>query len=104
MPLLVIFDCDGVLVDSERLSHNVLREMIFEMGVSISFEEAVARFMGTSMPVCVARLAQLLGRAPPDDFLPQFSARTRRAFEAELTVVPGVECTHPRTTWPGSAR
>ena len=92
VPALVIFDCDGVLVDSERLSHNVLREMIFEMGgISLTFDEAVARFMGASLPTCVARVGELLGRAPPDDFLAQFGARTRRAFEADLKAVPGVE-------------
>ncbi|MEO7853630.1 MAG: HAD hydrolase-like protein, partial [Rubrivivax sp.] len=61
---LVIFDCDGVLVDSERLSHAVLRDMLIEMGVDISFDETVQRFIGTSMPTCVQRMAELLGRAP----------------------------------------
>jgi HAD superfamily hydrolase (TIGR01509 family) len=89
--MLVIFDCDGVLVDSERLSHEVLREMILELGVAISLDEAVDRFMGTSMPVCMQRLEALLGRAAPDDFLAQLSARTRHAFEGALSAVPGVE-------------
>jgi hypothetical protein len=47
---LVIFDCDGVLVDSERLSHGVLRDMLIEMGADISFDETVQTFIGTSMP------------------------------------------------------
>lgn len=88
--VLVIFDCDGVLVDSERLSHTVLCEMLGEMGVSITFEAAVSRFMGTSMPTCVARIAELLGHPPPADFLHQFGRRTRAAFESGLAVVPGV--------------
>ncbi len=88
---LVIFDCDGVLVDSERLSHAVLRQMLVEMGAQISFEETVDRFIGTSMPKCVERITVLLGHAPPDDFLKQFADRTRTAFTSSLRAVPGIE-------------
>ncbi len=91
MSSLVIFDCDGVLVDSERLSHVVLQQMLGEMGVTLSFEDTVSRFIGTSMPMCVARIAELLGHAPPTDFLNRFGQRTRAAFEASLTPVAGVE-------------
>lgn len=91
MQSLFIFDCDGVLVDSERLSHIVLREMMIELGVSISFEETVHRFIGTSTPVCLARVAELVKRPLPTDFFAQFARRTRLAFEAGLKAVPGVE-------------
>ena len=87
---LVIFDCDGVLVDSERLSHTVLCQMLAERGVSISFEDAVLRFMGTSLPTCLARVGDLLGQAPPADFLPRLAERTRAAFQQSLQPVPGV--------------
>jgi HAD superfamily hydrolase (TIGR01509 family) len=90
-PSLVIFDCDGVLVDSEHLSHAVLRDMLLEMGAQISFEETVDRFIGTSMPMCVDRITVLLGRAPPGDFLKQFADRTRAAFSSSLRTVPGIE-------------
>jgi HAD superfamily hydrolase (TIGR01509 family) len=88
---LVIFDCDGVLVDSEHLSHTVLCGMLIEMGADISFEETVDRFIGTTMPKCVERITALLGRAPPGDFLKQFAIRTKAAFTAELRAVPGIE-------------
>jgi HAD superfamily hydrolase (TIGR01509 family) len=91
MRQLVIFDCDGVLVDSERLSHTVLRQMLHELGSTISYEETVQRFIGTSMPICLARVGELLGQGPPQGFMADFGRRTRAAFEAELTVVPGVE-------------
>jgi HAD superfamily hydrolase (TIGR01509 family) len=87
----VIFDCDGVLVDSERLSHRVLHAMLLEMGAEISPQQTVARFIGTSMPTCVARITTLLGVPPPSDFLSEFARRTRVAFTAELTQVPGVD-------------
>lgn len=88
---LVIFDCDGVLVDSERLSHAVLHEMLIEMGAAISFEQAVMRFIGTSMPTCVERVAELLGRPVPSGFRSEFASRTKAAFLAGLKTVPGVE-------------
>ena len=90
MRSLVIFDCDGVLVDSERLSHGVLCEMLAELNVPISYEDAVLRFMGTSLPVCIARIEELLGRAVPADFIGCFAQRTRAAFQESLVVVPGV--------------
>ena len=88
---LVIFDCDGVLVDSERLSHQVLQQMLAEHGVQIGFDEAVQRFIGTSLAVCLARVAELLQGPLPEEFAEQFALRTRRAFEGGLRAVPGVE-------------
>jgi beta-phosphoglucomutase-like phosphatase (HAD superfamily) len=90
-PSLVVFDRDGVLVDSEHLSHAVLRDMLIEMGAQISFAETVDRFIGTSMPRCVDRITELLGRAPPGEFLMQFADRTRAAFTSSLRTVAGIE-------------
>jgi len=44
---LVIFDCDGVLVESERISHLVMCELLAEMDVQITYEDAILRFIGT---------------------------------------------------------
>jgi HAD superfamily hydrolase (TIGR01509 family) len=88
---LVIFDCDGVLVDSERLSHEVLVQMLAEFGVHLGFDEAVRQFMGRSTAGAMARVGELLGPAMPQDFLARFSQRSRQAFEAGLTAVPGIE-------------
>jgi HAD superfamily hydrolase (TIGR01509 family) len=88
---LVIFDCDGVLVDSEPISHRVLVDMLSELGVEIGFDEAVELFIGSTLPRCLELVAQLLGRPPPADFAPQFGQRTRRAFSQALRPVAGVE-------------
>lgn len=88
-PDLIIFDCDGVLVDSERISHEVMIAMLAERGVAMSFDDAVARFMGTSMPHALEVVRQLTGEAP-ESFLPAFRERTFAAFSAELQPVPGV--------------
>jgi HAD superfamily hydrolase (TIGR01509 family) len=89
-PQLVIFDCDGVLVDSERLSHQVLREMLAEHGVVLEFDDTVRRFIGCSYSVGVERMAGLLGHEPGEAFLAELLRRTQLAFQASLTTVPGV--------------
>ncbi len=88
---MVIFDCDGVLVDSERLTHQVVVDMLAEHGVDLPFEEAVDRFIGMSMANGLVQLKALLGGELPADFLPEMGRRTRAAFRAGLTTVPGVE-------------
>ncbi|MES2715996.1 MAG: HAD family hydrolase [Pseudomonadota bacterium] len=88
---MVIFDCDGVLVDSERLTHQVVVEMLAERGVALRFEEAVDRFIGMSMANGIVQLTDLLGGHLPAKFLPEMGRRTRAAFRAGLTTVPGIE-------------
>ena len=87
---LIIFDCDGVLVDSERLSHQVLCAMLAEMGVVLRLEAAVLRFMGTSLAECVRRIEALVGRPVHADFTADFERRTFAAFAVDLVAVPGV--------------
>jgi HAD superfamily hydrolase (TIGR01509 family) len=88
---MVIFDCDGVLVDSERLTHQVVVDLLAEHGVDLPFDEAVDRFIGMSMANGLVQLKALLGGALPPDFLPEMGRRTRAAFRAGLTTVPGVD-------------
>jgi HAD superfamily hydrolase (TIGR01509 family) len=97
---LVVFDCDGVLVDSERLSQGVLRQMLAELGLSLSLEETMASFSGTSMDACLAAIAGMLGRSPPDHFVDEFARRTGQAFRAHLQPVPGVRELVTRLTVP----
>ena len=88
-PSLVIFDCDGVLVDSELLSHAVLKDMIGEFGVDLTLEETLEHFMGTSTEKCLEVLSLLIGQPAPADFLHQFRTRTFDAFAKDLSPVPG---------------
>jgi HAD superfamily hydrolase (TIGR01509 family) len=87
---LVIFDCDGVLVDSERLAHEVIVEMLAEQGLRMSVEEALERFIGMGDEATVAAVAECLGRAPPADFLPRYLERTHAAFPGRLRAIRGV--------------
>jgi HAD superfamily hydrolase (TIGR01509 family) len=87
---LVIFDCDGVLVDSERLAVRVEAEYLAELGWPLTQAEIVERFMGhTDEYMDEAIEAQLGGRLPPD-WKNQFHVRYRAAFAAELAPVDGI--------------
>ena len=89
-PALVIFDCDGVLVDSERISHTVLQAMLSEMGVALTLEATLDHFMGTSTEKCLRVVEELIGLAPHADFMSNFRERTFTAFTSALVAVPGV--------------
>jgi HAD superfamily hydrolase (TIGR01509 family) len=88
---LIIFDCDGVLVDSERLSHRVLVDMLAELGVELGFDDVLERFIGSSLPRCLEFVGQLLGRPAPADFQSRFAQRTKEAFAQALQPVAGIE-------------
>ncbi|HZE42047.1 MAG TPA: HAD family phosphatase [Stackebrandtia sp.] len=89
-PKLVIFDNDGVLVDSERLSNVVFMNLLTEVGLPTTFDQAVERYMGKRTTDCVEDIESRLGRALPDDFIATYERRCAEVFQRELTVVPGV--------------
>jgi HAD superfamily hydrolase (TIGR01509 family) len=91
MSQAIIFDCDGVLVDSERLANAVLVEYVREFGLILSLEEALEQFTGGKMADCVAELERRLGRSLPDHFVPTFRERSAAAFRAHLRPIEGVE-------------
>jgi HAD superfamily hydrolase (TIGR01509 family) len=88
---LVIFDCDGVLVDSERISNQVFVDLLGELGLSLGLDYLLEHFAGHSMAYCLEQITVLLGKPPPDDFVASYHARSVRAFETELRPVPGIE-------------
>jgi HAD superfamily hydrolase (TIGR01509 family) len=88
---LVIFDCDGVLVDSERICVRVDVEVLAEMGCAFSRDEVVELFVGSSTEVCRAILEEHLGRPVEDGWHRRYAHRYDEALLAELTAVDGVE-------------
>jgi HAD superfamily hydrolase (TIGR01509 family) len=87
---LVIFDCDGVLVDSERLAVRVEAELLAELGWPLSQAEIVERFMGRTTEYMDEAIEAQLGSRLPGDWSDQFQRRYREAFAAELVPVDGV--------------
>tara|TARA_R110002095_G_scaffold94422_3_gene82377 strand:- start:207280 stop:207936 length:657 start_codon:yes stop_codon:yes gene_type:complete len=86
----VIFDCDGVLVDSETLGNRVLAEMITEIGFPLSPEQAVQQFKGGKLADCLAVVEDQMGQKLPDDFANQVRAQMAEVFQTELQAIQGV--------------
>ncbi len=88
---LIIFDCDGVLVDSERITNRVFCRMLNELGVPVTLEDMFEHFVGNSMSQCVEIITDLLGAAPPDTFVPELRRRSAAALECEVTAIRGIK-------------
>ena len=87
---LVIFDCDGVLVDSERLSIEVDRRVLADLGWELSSDEIVHRFVGRSAAYFRSEIESFLGSPLRDDWEATYQPWYVAAF-AELIAVDGVE-------------
>jgi HAD superfamily hydrolase (TIGR01509 family) len=88
---LVIFDCDGVLIDSERLAVKVDVLVLRELGWPVSEAEVIERFMGRSDRDTRAAIETQLGRTLPPGWQETVNARYEEAFAAELAPVAGVQ-------------
>jgi len=87
---LLIFDCDGVLVDSEPVANHVLAEELRRAGLDL--DEATVRrtFVGLSLARSIEIASERLGRPLPPGFEARLEQRTADAFRRELRAVPGV--------------
>jgi HAD superfamily hydrolase (TIGR01509 family) len=88
-PDLVIFDCDGVLVDSEVLSCQCLSEALGECGIELSIEQAQQLFLGRSA-TAVSQHYRQRGQPVPETFLADLKSRVRESFRRSLQPIPGV--------------
>ena len=88
---LLILDNDGVLVDSEPIANLTLAALLTEYGDPITYEEAVARYMGTSLAHVREVVEAKLQRALPADFVRRYHDELFARLRSELTSVPGVE-------------
>lgn len=88
---LVIFDCDGVLVDSEILSNGLLAEMMTELGHAMTTEEALQRFAGRSLADVLALAESVLGRPIPEELGRRYSRRLSERLRHELKPVAGAK-------------
>jgi len=87
---LVIFDCDGVLVDSERLTVHEEARMLTELGWPVNADEVVGLFMGLSLATELEMVADRLGAAAAERFEHDLVPRLTAIFDAELTPVDGI--------------
>jgi HAD superfamily hydrolase (TIGR01509 family) len=99
-PALVLFDCDGVLVDSERLMARVDAEVFGRMGWPLTEAEIVERFMGRTHAFVTEELGRRLGRALPPEWDEEFRPLYLAALEADLRPVDGIVEALDRITLP----
>ncbi|MYS48468.1 HAD-IA family hydrolase [Streptomyces sp. SID5998] len=87
---LILFDNDGVLVDSEPISNRLLAAYLTELGHPTSYEDSLRDYMGAAMHRVHDLVLERTGRRLPEDFDDVFHARVFAAFERKLKPVPGV--------------
>ncbi len=88
---LVIFDCDGVIVDSEPLAAAVISEMATELGLDISSREAEERFNGRKIVEWIKELEAVVNTPLAETFIPDFRKRCEIRFKQDLTPVAGIK-------------
>jgi HAD superfamily hydrolase (TIGR01509 family) len=87
---LVIFDCDGVLVDSEPLANQVYVQMLAEYGFQVNTEEYLHKYSGAAIVNRLESTSKQLNWTPPSDFYPVFNSRLSMLTKQYLKPVPGI--------------
>lgn len=87
---LVIFDCDGVLIDSEPIGNRVFAEIVTEVGWPTTEAECHKRFRGMSVETAMRLIEAEIGRPLPPGWADEVWARSRKAFEVGVDAIPGV--------------
>jgi len=87
----VVFDCDGVLVDSEPITNRLLATMVGELGVPISVETAHRMFVGRSFADDMVEIEKLIGRPLPQGWAEQYIERRNEVLAKEIEAVAGVD-------------
>jgi len=87
---LVIFDCDGVLVDSEPIIYRIFAETLTEFGFIITYEEVVQKFVGKSLTICLKIIQESYGKPIPANFVERCREKQVIALQQELQPVYGI--------------
>ena len=100
MPGLVIFDCDGVLVDSEPIANRVMHEQLLAAGHDLSLTQCHELLVGRTLDDCRSIIESETGRPLPVDFMPELEKATKTAFDRNLQQVSGIGDTLARPRYP----
>lgn len=87
----VIFDCDGVLVDSETIGNKVFVDMANELGAQINLEYALKHFKGSFFKNCKDHISRLIGSEVPSTFESDYRERSFKAFKTGIKSIDGIE-------------
>ena len=97
---LVIFDCDGVLIDSEIISAQMLVTELSKLGVHINLDYVATHFLGRSYPTVMNQIRAEFGLNLPPEFEDQYRQRLMAAFETDLQIMPHVQTVLARLDLP----
>lgn len=87
----IIFDCDGVLVDSEPLSNQVMVDLANQCGADIDLDYAYKHFKGNSLHNCMNQIRGLIGKEIPFDFEAEYRKLSFEKFKKEIQPINGVK-------------
>ncbi|WP_166967823.1 HAD family hydrolase [Yeosuana marina] len=86
----VIFDCDGVLVDSEPIGNQILVDMANQLGANIDLDFAMKHFKGSHFKECVKIIEELVKQSIPETFEIEYRTKSLEEFEKHLKPIEGV--------------
>ncbi|WP_269584819.1 HAD family hydrolase [Roseibium sp. Sym1] len=91
IPSLVIFDCDGVLVDTERFTNRNMAEIVTALGHPMTGSDCQKQFMGRTLEDVQRLVEALVGQKLPEDWPDQVRRRDLESFEAGVPAIRGIE-------------
>ena len=86
----IIFDCDGVLVDSEPIAHQVLVELANSYGANITYEYAHEKFAGTFLSFVIYHIEELIGKKVPENFEQEYRRISFERFAESIQPIQGI--------------
>jgi HAD superfamily hydrolase (TIGR01509 family) len=87
----IIFDCDGVLVDSEAIGIDVLVDMANALGANMSKDKALMDLKGKSLYACMRVIENNIEKSLPDTFEKEYRAKTFKIFKAQIQPIKGIK-------------
>lgn len=97
---LIIFDCDGVLVNSEPIINRIFAKTLTESGFPITHEEVTQKFIGKSLVTCISIIEETYGRTVPVELIELCKEREMIAFQQELQATEGIATALEQITLP----
>ncbi|WP_026729908.1 HAD family hydrolase [Flavobacterium denitrificans] len=86
----IIFDCDGVLVDTEKIGNGILLEMASEHGFEMKIEDAYRNFNGRNLKDCFRHIEEAIDQKLPENFEAEYRQKSFEAFKTEVRPMEGV--------------